>query len=236
MAGEDLRWDRPDTTGAEVATTDPERLRQRMVDGQIAARDVDDERVLDAMRSVPRHVFVPSVSTQEAYADGALPIGRGQTISQPYVVAWMTQQLEIRPGDRVLEVGTGSGYAAAVLGEVADEVWTVERHEDLAERARGVLDELGYDNVTVVVGDGTTGYPDAAPYDAIVVAAAAPAVPDALVAQLAEGGRLVLPVTRGMGQELIRLRKRGDELEREALGGVRFVPLIGEQGVRERRR
>jgi protein-L-isoaspartate(D-aspartate) O-methyltransferase len=219
-----------------VTTSDPEWLRYRMVDRQIAARDVDDERVLDAMRTVPRHVFVPSVSPQEAYADRPLPIGRGQTISQPYVVAWMTQQLEIAPGDRVLEVGTGSGYAAAVLGEVADEVWSVERHEDLAEQARRVLAALGYDNVTVMVGDGTTGYPAAAPYDAIVVAAAAPDVPDALVEQLADGGRVVLPVARGIGQELVRLRRRGDELDREALGGVRFVPLIGEQGVRDRDR
>lgn len=213
-----------------MAKDDAERLRYRMVERQIATRDVDDERVLDAMRAVPRHVFVPSTSPREAYADRPLPIGQGQTISQPYVVAWMTQQLRIQPGERVLEVGTGSGYAAAVLGEVADEVWTIERHEELAEQARRVLDELGYGNVTVIVGDGSTGYPEAAPYDAIVVAAAAPDVPDALVEQLADGGRLVLPVNRGLGQELVRIRMQDGELTREPLGGVRFVPLIGEQG------
>jgi protein-L-isoaspartate(D-aspartate) O-methyltransferase len=209
-----------------------ERLRARMVERQIAGRDVDDERVLDAMRAVPRHVFVPAVSLRQAYADGPLAIGQGQTISQPYVVAWMTQQLEIEPGDRVLEVGTGCGYAAAVLAEMAGEVWTIERHPELADRARHVLARLGYDHVTVVVADGSTGYRAAAPYDAIIVAAAAPRVPDALVDQLADGGRLVLPVDRGSGQELLRVRKRGSEVQRSSLGGVRFVPLIGEQGKR----
>jgi protein-L-isoaspartate(D-aspartate) O-methyltransferase len=211
---------------------DAQRLRDGMVDRQIASRDVDDPRVLAAMRTVPRHRFVPSAPLRDAYADRPLPIGRGQTISQPYVVAWMTQQLELRPGDRVLEVGTGCGYAAAVLAEIAAEVWTVERHAELAEGARRVLGQLGYDHVTVVVDDGSMGYPPAAPYDAIIVAAAAPRVPDALVAQLAEGGRLVLPVDRGVGQELLRVEKHGDELVMEPLGGVRFVPLIGEQGRR----
>jgi protein-L-isoaspartate(D-aspartate) O-methyltransferase len=207
-------------------------LRADMVDRQIASRNVDDPRVLQAMRTVPRHRFVPSAPLRDAYADRPLPIGQGQTISQPYVVAWMTQQLQLRPGDRVLEVGTGCGYAAAVLAEVAAEVWTVERHAALAAGAREVLEQLGYDNVTVVVHDGSIGYPPAAPYDAIVVAAAAPRVPDALVEQLADGGRLVLPVDRDVGQELMRVEKHGDELVMAPLGGVRFVPLIGEQGKR----
>jgi protein-L-isoaspartate(D-aspartate) O-methyltransferase len=211
---------------------DAQRLRDDMVDRQIARRDVDDARVLAAMRTVPRHRFVPSAPLRDAYADRPLPIGQGQTISQPYVVAWMTQQLDLRPGDRVLEVGTGCGYAAAVLAEIAAEVWTIERHAELAEGARRILGQLGYDHVTVVVDDGSMGYPPAAPYDAIIVAAAAPRVPDALVEQLAEGGRLVLPVDRGVGQELLRVEKHGDELLTAPLGGVRFVPLIGEQGRR----
>jgi protein-L-isoaspartate(D-aspartate) O-methyltransferase len=173
---------------------------------------------------------VPDVPLRDAYADRPLPIGSGQTISQPYVVALMAQQLELEAGDRVLEVGTGCGYAAAVLGRIAAEVWTIERHPELAHQAHDLLVELGYGNVHVLVGDGSTGYPDAAPYEAIVAAAAGLRVPDALLEQLADGGRLVMPVGGSGGQQLVRVRKRGDVNEVEQLGGVRFVPLIGEHG------
>lgn len=198
-------------------TDEPEWLRYRMVEDHIAGRGVDDPAVLAAMRSVPRHAFVPSASVTEAYADRPLQIGHGQTISQPFVVAWMTALLEPSTGDRVLEVGTGSGYAAAVLTELADEVWTVERHRELADGAEGVLAELGYDNVRVVVGDGSGGWSERAPYDGIVVAAAAPDVPGVLVDQLAPGGRLVLPVEGpvGRGQQLVRVRRRDGGTERE---------------------
>lgn len=211
---------------------EPEWHRYRMVEEQIAGRGIDDPAVLAAMRAVPRHAFVPSASVTEAYADRPLPIGHGQTISQPYVVAWMTMHLGLADDDRVLEVGTGSGYAAAVLAEVAGEVWTVERHAELAAGARRALAELGYDNVRVVVGDGSTGWSERAPYDAIVVAAAAPDVPTDLVDQLAPGGRLVLPVEGriGRGQRLVRIGRRDGEVEREHLGRVGFVPLVGEHG------
>jgi protein-L-isoaspartate(D-aspartate) O-methyltransferase len=213
--------------GTEGAVADgADELREWMVRTQIAARGIRDERVLAAMRAVPRHRFVPSVSLRDAYADRPLSIGSGQTISQPYMVAWMLAQLELQPGQRVLEVGTGCGYAAAVLAELVDQVWTIERHPELAERARLLLTELGYDRVEVVVGDGSRGYAPAAPYDAIVVAAAADEVPDALVDQLADGGRLVLPVDGHRGQELVRLRRRRGRHRQEVLGGVRFVPLV----------
>jgi protein-L-isoaspartate(D-aspartate) O-methyltransferase len=203
-----------------------------MVQNQIEARGVSDERVLDAMRAVPREKFVPREARDRAYTDGPLPIGTGQTISQPYIVALMAEALELEPDDRVLEIGTGSGYAAAVLGELADEVFTVERHPDLAERAKAVLDELGYDNVHVKHGDGTVGWDDEAPFDAIVSAAAGPSVPESLKEQLAEQGRLVMPVgDKLMHQSLMRVRRRPDgSYASEDLGAVRFVPLIGEEG------
>ncbi len=206
--------------------------RDRMVRHQLEARGVIDRAVLEAMREVPREAFLPEELHGQAYQDSPLPIGEGQTISQPYVVAWMTAALEIEEGERALEVGTGSGYAAAILSRVASEVHTIERHPPLAEEARTALDELGYDNVHVHVGDGTRGWEDAAPYDAIVVAAGGPPdPPPSLVDQLAEGGRLVMPVGPSpTSQELVRFRKKGGELRREGLGLVRFVPLIGEEG------
>jgi protein-L-isoaspartate(D-aspartate) O-methyltransferase len=213
-----------------MTRSDAAQLRAEMVARQIVSRGLDAEPVLDAMRSVPRHEFVPGVPLRDAYADRPLPIGSGQTISQPYVVALMTQQLGLGASDRVLEVGTGCGYAAAVLGEIAAEVWTIERHPDLAHRAHDRLEHLGYRNINVLIGDGTTGYPDAAPYDAIIAAAAGPRVPDALLEQLADGGRLVMPVGGPGAQQLVRVRRRGDAHEVERLGGVRFVPLIGEHG------
>jgi protein-L-isoaspartate(D-aspartate) O-methyltransferase len=202
-----------------------------MVERDLAGRGITDPRVLDAMATVPRERFVPEGLRGVAYADRALPIAAGQTISQPYVVALMAQAAEVRPTDRVLEVGTGSGYGAAVLGALAEEVWTVERHPSLAERAATVLEELGVRTVRVVVGDGTLGWPDAAPYDAVVVTADAPTVPSGLADQLADGGRLVIPVGPRDGvQHLRRFRRGPSGLQDEDLGAVRFVPLVGVEG------
>lgn len=195
-------------------------------------RGIRDERVLRAMDSVPREEFVGADLVEFAYDDGPLPIEEGQTISQPYIVAMMTEALQLRPEDRVLEIGTGSGYAAAVLAEVAREVYTIERHPFLARQARERLRKLGYDNVEIRTGDGTLGWPEHAPYQGIVVTAGAPEAPPSLIEQLAEGGRLVIPIGKTPGlQELQRItRSAGNEVTTENLGGVRFVPLIGEQG------
>jgi protein-L-isoaspartate(D-aspartate) O-methyltransferase len=219
-------------TEEEEAMADYAALRSAMVADQIAARGVRDERVLEAMGAVPREAFVEEGLAQVAYEDTPLPIGQEQTISQPYIVAAMAEALELAPGDRVLEIGAGSGYAAAVLGHLAREVWAVERHGRLAELARDRLERLGCHNVHILEGDGTLGWPAGAPYDAIAVAAGAPEVPPALVAQLAPGGRLVMPVgATPQLQELIRVRKREDgSTTREELGAVRFVPLVGAQG------
>jgi protein-L-isoaspartate(D-aspartate) O-methyltransferase len=202
--------------------------RKRMVAQQLAARDITDRRVLDAMSRVPRHDFVPTASPDEAYADHPMPIGHGVTISQPYIVALMTQALEVGEDDRVLEVGTGSGYGAAVLAELARRVVTVETIAPLAELASRRLQHYG-DRVTVIAGDGTLGAPEHAPFDAISVTAAAPDIPAPLLEQLAVGGRLVMPVGTGVEQLiLVRRTERGDE--RHALTSVRFVPLTGEHG------
>ncbi|MHB1344239.1 MAG: protein-L-isoaspartate(D-aspartate) O-methyltransferase [Thermoleophilia bacterium] len=205
------------------------RLRARMVERQLRGRGVADETVLEAMRRVLRHRFVAEGARRTAYDDEPLPIGSGQTISQPYMVARMTELLELEGTSRVLEVGTGSGYQAAVLAEITPNVWTVERHPELAERARRILAELGYASVDIRVGDGSLGLPDLAPFDAIVVTAAAPHVPEALREQLAVGGRLVIPVG-GLVTQSLRLIRRGPEdyQETEVLG-CRFVPLIGAQ-------
>jgi protein-L-isoaspartate(D-aspartate) O-methyltransferase len=204
--------------------------RDRMVDVHIAGRGIRDARVLAAFRSVPREDFVPTESAQLAYADMPLPIGGGQTISQPFIVALTVSALGLRGGERVLEIGTGSGYAAAILSRLAKEVFTVERLAPLAEQARERLRRLGYGNVQVLCGDGTLGWPEHAPYDAIAVAAGGPEVPKALLEQLAPGGRLVIPVGETT-QELVRIvREEDGGFRRESLGEVRFVPLIGEQG------
>ena len=199
-----------------------------MVRRHIRGRGISDPRVLEAMAAVPREAFVAATLERRAYADGPLPIGEGQTISQPYVVAWMAEAAEVAPGDRVLEVGTGSGYAAAVLGRLAEAVYTVERHAVLAETAADRLRKLGCDNVQVRHGDGSEGWREHAPYDAIVVAAASPGVPGALREQLHTGGRLVMPVGgRWATQRLVRERRMGaGEFTREELGAVRFVPLV----------
>ena len=207
------------------------RRRALMVERDLAARSLRDGRVLAAMGSVARETFLPPDLAEFAYEDCPLPIGSGQTISQPYIVALMAEAAELGPGDRVLEIGTGSGYGAAVLSRVAGEVWTVERHCDLADEARRRLAAAGCDNTFVRAGDGTLGWPEAAPFDAIVVTAGGPLVPQALVEQLGDGGRLIIPVgPETRSQHLVRARRRGDELVNEDLGPVRFVPLIGAQG------
>jgi len=203
-----------------------------MVEKQIAERGVKNKAVLDAMRAVPREMFVPEAAVEFAYEDGPLDIEAGQTISQPYVVALMAAALELSPRDRVLEIGAGSGYAAAVLSRVAAEVYAVERHAVLVDLARRRMKDLGYDNVHIFQGDGTLGCPEHAPYDAIVVSAGGPSVPDALRAQLVIGGRLVIPVgATPPEQELVCVTRTGEhEYGQEDLGSVRFVPLIGVHG------
>ncbi|MFO7661621.1 MAG: protein-L-isoaspartate(D-aspartate) O-methyltransferase [Chloroflexota bacterium] len=209
-----------------------ERKREAMVANQLERRGIRDEAVRAAVRRVERDRFVPRALVEFAYEDTPLPIEEEQTISQPFIVALMAEMLELKPGDRVLEVGTGSGYAAAILAEIVDEVYTVERHESLAKSARKRLEELGYDNIYVRHGDGTKGWPDEAPFDAIVVTAGGPEIPQSLRDQLAVGGRLVIPVGQmPRSQELIRLRRTAeDKYEEENLGAVAFVPLIGEAG------
>jgi protein-L-isoaspartate(D-aspartate) O-methyltransferase len=209
-----------------------EQARDRMVERQLLARGIIDRRVLRAFREVPREQFVSASQRDAAYDDGPLPIGHGQTISQPYIVALSCEALRLQGHERVLEIGTGSGYAAAILAQLANQVVSVERLPELAAAASERLQILGYDNVTVRCGDGTLGWPERAPYDAIAVAAGGPTVPQALLAQLAVGGRLVIPVGSDEGaQVLTRITRVGvDELRREELADVRFVPLIGAQG------
>ena len=201
-----------------------------MVEQQLRARGICDARVLEAMARVPRHEFVPAPLRDEAYGDHPLPIGEGQTISQPYVVAAMLAALELAPEDKVLEVGTGSGYQAAVLAELARAVYSIERHAILAQNAEAVLQRLGYNNVVVVHADGSQGLPQAAPFDAIVVSAAAPQVPPPLFEQLAEGGRMVVPIGGSFAQELQLVRKLAGKSQLSRLDGVRFVPLVGRDG------
>ncbi len=221
----------PSNPPADAGTNDAfAAARGRMVRDQLAARgrDITNARVLAAMGRVPRHEFTPERCRAQAYEDGALPLGYGQTISQPYVVAFMTEQLEPKPGDRVLEIGTGSGYQAAVLAELVAEVRTIEIVEPLARRAEADLKRLGYQNVKVRAGDGYQGWSEAAPFDAIIVTCASDQVPPPLIEQIKDGGRLILPLKSGWGQELVLLRRRGGELRRESVLPVRFVPMTGQ--------
>jgi protein-L-isoaspartate(D-aspartate) O-methyltransferase len=212
--------------------TDFAELRERMVERQIAGRGIRHPMILDAFRHVPREEFVSSQYVRQVYGDHPLPIEAGQTISQPYIVALMIEAAGIEPGDRVLEVGAGSGYAAAVMSRIAAEVIAIERKPELAAIATERMQRLGFDNVTIVLGDGTRGCPEHAPFDAILAAASGSHVPQPLVDQLVEGGRLVMPVgSQAWAQQLVKITKLADgRTEREDLGGVRFVPLIGEEG------
>jgi len=203
--------------------------RQKMVQEQLKPRDIHDERVLAAMSKVPREAFVPENMRAQIYADSALPIGHDQTISQPFIVAYMTEQLRLQPTDRVLEIGTGSGYQAAVLAELAKDVYTIEIVEPLAKDASARLARLGYNNAHVKIGDGYQGWPEVAPFDAIIVTCAPDKVPQPLAEQLKEGGRMIIPVGSGMmDQQLYLLEKKDGELAQRAILPVRFVPMAGE--------
>lgn len=206
--------------------------RMRMVEAQLRARGLADERVLAAMERVPRDEFSPERYRDQAYEDHPLPIGEGQTISQPYIVASMLEALAVRPGDRVLEVGTGSGYVAALLAELVAEVVSIERHASLANSARELLAKMGYKNVRVITGDGSRGFAEAAPYEAIMVAAAAPELPRDLVAQLAEGGRMIIPVGREDAQQLQLIEKKNGQAQIRLREMCRFVPLVSDDGFR----
>jgi protein-L-isoaspartate(D-aspartate) O-methyltransferase len=219
----------PATHPTDAGSDAYEAARVEMVRAQLAARDITDQRVLDAMRRVPRHRFVPAAHAGNAYGDHPLPIGHGQTISQPYIVALMTQLAQVKPNDSVLDIGTGSGYQAAVLAEMGAKVASIEIVPELAAESKSRLAELKYDAVEVRAGDGYRGWPERAPFRAIILAAAAPQVPQPLLDQLAMGGRLVLPVGDGWGQELLVITKQPDgSLRRETVAPVMFVPMTGE--------
>ncbi len=215
------------------ATLDLATLRQAMVETQLRRRGIRDERVLQVMNEVPRHDFVAPFCLFEAYEDHPLPIGEGQTISQPYMVAIMTEALELEPGDKVLEIGTGSGYQTAILARLAAQVCTIEKFPSLARAAEERLRGMGFTNILFRTGDGSGGWPEHAPYQGIVVTAGAPYVPDVLVEQLAEGGRLVIPVGDTNQQELLQVVRRGSEREIQTINYCRFVPLTGKYGWRE---
>ena len=207
--------------------------RERMVRNQLIPRGITDKRVLKAMGKIQRHLFMDEALVGEAYNDHPLPIGHKQTISQPYIVALMTQALELTGNEKTLEIGTGSGYQTAVLAELSSRVYTIERIRALMERARHMLQELGYTNVLFKSYDGTLGWEEYSPYDAIIITAGAPAVPEPLLEQLAEGGRMIVPVGDKFSQELIKITRRKDSYDKKSLGGCRFVDLIGAHGWKE---
>ena len=212
-------------------SVDFDKLKAAMVAEQLIARNISESKVLEAFRKVPRHEFVPEDLRQSAYNDYPLPIGENQTISQPYMVALMTECLKLKGAEKVLEVGTGSGYQAAVLGEIAGEVYSVERFKDLADKASKVLNLLGYKNIHIRVGDGTLGWSEFAPYDGIVVTAGAPGIPESLVKQLKPEGRLIIPVDRGgFGQTLTLVERIGRTTRTSDICACTFVPLVGKEG------
>ncbi|HDZ40762.1 MAG TPA: protein-L-isoaspartate(D-aspartate) O-methyltransferase [Bacteroidetes bacterium] len=215
-----------------VSQTEYKELRERMVEDQIIARGISDSRVIKAMKKVERHLFVPESARRYAYRDGPLSIGEGQTISQPYIVACMTESLELKPGMKVLEIGTGSGYQAAILAEIVAEVYTVEIVEKLGERAKKLLVSLGYKNVHVKIGDGYEGWIEHAPYDAVIVTCAPNNIPGPLKEQLAEGGRMIIPVGGRGIQYLILNRKKNGKIRQENILPVMFVPMVNEKGER----
>ncbi|MFA5336497.1 MAG: protein-L-isoaspartate(D-aspartate) O-methyltransferase [Candidatus Omnitrophota bacterium] len=210
-------------------------LRESMVEGQLIPRGIKCLRVLEAMRMVPRHLFVPDSSLEDAYGDCPLPIGERQTISQPFMVALMTQCLGLRGGEKVLEIGTGSGYQAAVLAELSKEVYSIDRYAALAKNAGTVLGKLAYTNINIKAGDGTEGWEEFAPYDAIIVTAGTPSIPQPLVDQLAQDGRLVVPVGELLSQVLTLVRKEGGNIVQEEICGCVFVPLVGKYGWKQDR-
>jgi protein-L-isoaspartate(D-aspartate) O-methyltransferase len=209
------------------------RKREEMVRSQIETRGIRDPRVLSAFRMVPRHLFVSEALREQAYGDYPLPIGEQQTISQPYIVAEMTQALELKKDDRVLEIGTGSGYQAAVLAQIVYRVYTVERRRSLYMQARSLFDKLNYHNIVTKYADGTKGWQEESPFDAIVVTAGAPELPELLIHQLTKGGRLVVPVGNQHTQELIKIYRDREKIQQTNLGGCRFVKLVGEHGWKE---
>jgi protein-L-isoaspartate(D-aspartate) O-methyltransferase len=201
------------------------KKREQMVEAQLKVRGIKDEKVLNAMAKVQRHKFIPDHLKANAYDDEPLPIGNGQTISQPYIVAYMTEALKLNPDDTVLEIGTGSGYQAAVLAEIAKKVYTVEVYKELAERARGILEDMGYHNIEYRIGDGTLGWEEKSPYDAIMVTAAPAKTPEPLIEQLQTGGRMIIPVGQAF-QNLVFYEKSNGKLKKKKLLPVRFVPLV----------
>jgi len=221
------------STDHGIMTHNFQKARDRMVETQLIPRGIHDPRVLAAMRKVPRHLFVSEALQGQAYADHPLPIGDKQTISQPYIVALMTEALQLQGTEKVLEIGTGSGYQTAILAELADTVFSIERLPSLLHRARKTLEQLGYRNVVLKVGDGTVGWPEEAPFDAILVSAGAPQVPQPLVDQLAVGGRLIVPVGDRLTQELVLVERVPEGIRKSHLGGCRFVDLVGKWGWEE---
>ncbi len=209
---------------------DFQRLRNLMVDTQLIPRGIKDPRVLEAMRKVPRHLFMDEAMQYNAYDDMALPVGEGQTISQPYMVAIMTELLNLKGDEKVLEIGTGSGYQAAILAELAGELYTIERIQSLSQKAGETFRDLGYVNIHMMVGDGTLGWPEAAPFDRILITAGAPEIPEPLIEQLAEGGMILAPVGDRYSQQLVRVTKQKGKLSKEYHTPCVFVPLVGEYG------